>query len=455
MQINYTAPPTIAKFHQSDLFVREVMGPFGSGKSVGCCMEVMSKICTIPPCDDGWRRSRWAIVRNSYRELRDTTINTWQDWVPQELGTFKWSTMTHHLHFNDVKAEVLFRALDKPSDIGKLLSLELTGGWLNEAREIPKAIFDAIQGRIGRYPNRRMQKNKFWFGLIVDTNPPDHDHYLYKIMEEQKPDGYVIFKQPSGLSDQAENIQNLPENYYTRMAQGKDPEWVNVYCHGKYGFVLDGKAIHPLYKDEFHSPADIGYNPNLPLYLGLDFGLTPACVFFQKRGDGGVDVIDELVTEDMGATRFAKKIRERLSLFYDGRYDGAWGDPAGEQRSQTDESTPFQILYKEGLPAIKTYTNDFTIRTEAVNNCLSSVLHGLPYLRIAQKCRYLRKGLSGGYKYRRLQVSGEFFADKPDKNMYSHVCEALQYGLLGVGEGITVVANKSMHKPRVRRGMTR
>ena len=43
-----------------------------------------------------------------------------------------------------VEYEVLFRALDKPQDIKKLLSLELTGGFLNECREIPKQVLDML-----------------------------------------------------------------------------------------------------------------------------------------------------------------------------------------------------------------------------------------------------------------------------------------------------------------------
>ena len=35
------------------------------------------------------------------------------------------------------------------------------------------------------------------------------------------------------------------------------------------------------------------------------------------------------------------------------------------------------------------------------------------------------KGFQGGYCYRRMQVSGERYDDKPDKNMYSHIHDAL------------------------------
>ena len=37
---NYKAPPTVAKFMRSDAFFRAIVGPVGSGKSVGCVVEV-------------------------------------------------------------------------------------------------------------------------------------------------------------------------------------------------------------------------------------------------------------------------------------------------------------------------------------------------------------------------------------------------------------------------------
>ncbi len=60
--------------------------------------------------------------------------------------------MTHHIQVDDVDMEVLFRALDRPDDAKKVLSLELTGAWVNEAREVPKGIIDALGDRTGRYP---------------------------------------------------------------------------------------------------------------------------------------------------------------------------------------------------------------------------------------------------------------------------------------------------------------
>jgi hypothetical protein len=54
-------------------------------------------------------------------------------------------------------------------------------------------------------------------------------------------------------------------------------------------------------------------------------------------------------------------------------------------------------------------------------------------------CQVLRKGFNGGYKYRRIQVTGEErFTEEPMKNQYSHPHDALQYVALESG-GIQAV----------------
>ena len=63
---------------------------------------------------------------------------------------------------------------------------------------------------------------------------------------------------------------------------------------------------------------------------------------------------------------------------------------------------------------------------------------------IDRRCPSLIKGFEGGYHYKRMEVSGERYADKPDKNMYSHIHDALQYLMLGAGEGRQLMSN---HKP--------
>lgn len=450
----YIASPTMAKFHKSDAFVRSLFGPIGSGKSVACVAEMMRISCFVqqPTPGTNVRESRWVVVRNTYRELMDTTIQTFFDWVPEHTGTFLKQDLkfTFKQALPDgtiVKAEFLFRALDKPDDIKKLLSLEVTGGWLNEAREIPKAIMDMLIGRLGRYP-RKVDGlgGATRYCLIMDTNPPDSDHWYYKLFEEQKPEGYEIFYQPSGLSPEAENIKNLPDGYYQKMQAGKDQEWINVYVHGQYGFVQDGKPVWPEYKDDFHhTDKEIIVPKSLTIHVGIDFGLTPAAIFGFRTPTDQIIAFDELVAEDMDARTFGRLLKQKINSEYSGYNFRFTGDPAGDFRAQSDSSTPFMMLAAEKIPAAPAWTNDPVIRIGAAAAPMKRLdSAGNPGFLVGPKCKVLRKALSGGYKYRRIKVAGdERYHDVPDKNRYSHPADGFQYLMLSLGEGTSLISSNS------------
>lgn len=449
-QINYRPPGPVARaFMLSDAFFRGLMGPFGSGKSTACIMEILRRAKEQKIGADGKRKTRWAVIRNTYPELRTTTIKSWHQWVPAQLG--RWvdtGPPTHHLQEGELDLEVLFIALDRPDDIAKLLSMELTGAWVNEAREVPKAVIDGLTGRVGRYPSVLMGGCS-WSGIIADTNPPDQDHWWYKLAEEVRPEGWAFFKQPGGRDPDAENVEHLPQNYYQRQVAGKDEDWVKVYVDGQYGFVRDGKPVYPEFRDSLHCKQfDLVHG--WPIYVGIDFGLTPAAVFGQRSPMGQWRWHSELVTEDMGAKRFAELLRGAMHERYPGfHFASITGDPAGEGRAQTDETTPFQILRAASIPANPAPTNDFTKRRESVAMCLTRIIDGQPGLMVHPQCVQLRKGMAGGYNYKRIQVTGEErYRDVPDKGMYSHVCEAGQYMLVGAGEARLLVKRE---KPVIRR----
>ena len=459
IEIVYDASYTMKKFHASQRFVRGLMGPIGSGKSVACVEEMLMKAQIQQPDGQGYRKTRWAVIRNTYRELIDTTMETFFDWIPRECGHYRAMDMkfTLLMPLEDntcVHCEFLFRALDKPNDIKKLLSLDLTGGWINEAREIPKQVKDMLEGRLGRYPRKQKKinfKGATWHGLIMDTNPPDSDHWWYNLFENDLPENHELFAQPSGLADNAENIENLPDGYYTNMQGGKTQEWINVYVHGNYGFITTGKPVYPEYKDDIHyTPDKYIVNPDETIYVGIDFGLTPAAVFYQQNSTGRWFAFDELVATDMGAKRFGELLNQKVNRDYVGFDIEFYGDPSGDFRAQTDEVTPFMILLAEGISAWPTYTNDPIIRREAVASTMTRLdMAGSPGLALTSGCPMYRKALAGGYSLKRMAVTGEDrFQDRPDKNnKYSHVADAGQYAMLGAGEGGALITTGNWNQP--------
>ena len=113
------------------------------------------------------------------------------------------------MRFNDIDCEVLFRSLDRPEDIKKLLSLELTGAYINEAREVPKQVLDMLSSRVGRYPSPA-QGGATWFGIWMDTNPWHAGHWGARYFESAPAEHARAFRQPGGRSVEAENVEHLP-----------------------------------------------------------------------------------------------------------------------------------------------------------------------------------------------------------------------------------------------------
>jgi hypothetical protein len=458
---------TIERFHKSDAFLRALLGPFGSGKTAAGIVELIWRAAEQKVSPDGKRHSRWALIRNHYPELQTTTVRSFEQWMPRSAGVFKQSPpMTFTLSTDEIEAEFLFLALDRPEDVAKLLSLELTGALVDEAREVDKAVVDVLTGRVGRYPQQIMG-GPSWSGVILISNPCDVDHWLYHMVTNpDKSDDLQLFRQPSGLSPEAENLQNLPggRKYYERMSQGKDPEWIAAYVHGEWALVSFGLPVYPSYRDSVHTaPEPLAPVPGLPLILGADYGLTPAAVITQRLPDGRWLVVDEFCTEDAGVVRFSEGLVAYVRANYrDHDIAAVFADPAGNIRSQVDERTAIEVMREHTGWRVKAApgANEWTIRRETVIAALNRMVDGRPGLQISPKCRVLRKGFAGAFHFRpiRASITGRSYDEKPAKTFESHVHDSLQYALLGAGDG-DLVLNRvrrrdiGAHRPRMAKNL--
>jgi len=447
-ELDYIAVPTVAKLHLDDSFFRGIRGPIGSGKSVGGCVEVFKRACAQTPYR-GKRLSRWAIIRNTYPELKTTTVKTWQDWF-DDYGAIKFdSPINFNMSFphplNDgtrVESEVWFIALDTPADVKKLKSLELTGAFINEAVEVRKSIVDMLTGRVGRYPRKNMG-GPSWVGIWADTNSPDDLHWWYEWAEEEKPDGYRFWAQPPAvllspdgtyrINPDAENLINQPlgAKYWMQQVPGKDPQWINVFLMGNYGTIIDGKPVYAgQWGDLIHvSPVELWPIKEREILIGMDFGLDPTAIIGQVSPRGQLRILDEVIGEDMGVEQFMDgMLLPLMKTKYKSNPYIAVGDPAGSKRSDTDAKSVFKLLASMKFVIGGASTNIIKERNEAVRYFLGQLRDGRPVFQLSPTCKVLRKGFNGGYRFRKLQVSGEDrYMMKPEKNRFSHPHDALQY----------------------------
>jgi len=456
----YEPSTTGINFHSCDDRIRLVLGQYGSGKTTLCLQEIVRRACQMPAWHNkSIRKSRWGVIRNTSGELYTTTLQSWLMWFGDLGMVYKRQkpVLTYDHSFNDehgrVELELLFLALDRDDDIRKLKSLELTGCYFNELSEIPKAAFDHIMSRL-RYPSEDFCRDPYWYGVIADTNPPDTDHWIYKTFEELKLPGYRIFKQPPGLlldgegklivgadrryidnteHDTYRHLKN--KNYYSDAAIGKDQEYIKVYCLGQYGSLRTGKVVYPDYNDDLHSVDELQPIPGLPLYVGQDFGLTPASVLLQFTPRGQLLVLSEFTSNDMSINTFTENILiPRIKIDYpEFKLASIEADPAGEARNQViDELSCIGVMRSLGLEVYAASTNNIDSRHNAVRYFLNRMVDGNPCLIIdRKKCPTLRKGFIKGYYFKKLNIIGEErYKVEPDKNEFSHVHDALQYGAL-------------------------
>lgn len=420
------------------------------------CVEVSSHVVYVRRGGKG----HWSGQTN--KMLEDTTIKTFFQWLPPAY--FGRYTSNDHRYvikaFPECEIEILFRALDRPDHIKNLLSLDLTGGWVNEAREVPWALIEAMMGRVGRYPSK-MDGGCTWSGIWLDTNPPEVDSKWYKFFEEESwrddfnelklagklppgivdPDDYAhIFKQPAGTDPNAENLPNLQAGYYQRLGIGKTDEWKKVYILGQYGFVTDNKTVFPEYRDSLHllSAKDLEEGkgdpiPGVTVEVNLDFGLTPACTFSQMQPNGRWLIFAELIAEEMGIDRFSDNLLAYCAKAFKSRNGqkvnfSYIADPAGEGRAQTDERTCFEILQGKGIDVYGGEQN-LQMRLESLRKPMLILGdYGGPRIAIHPRCTQTRKAFMGAYYYRRMATNSERYSTEPEKNHpYSDLMDGLEY----------------------------
>jgi len=433
--------------------VKLVMGPYGSGKTSMALMDLIFKACAMPPCLDGIRRSRTIIIRNTFDQLKKGVFDLWMTWC-SKLGKVDYTSgnqlFAHHL-FNDgyglVDMELWFIPLNSTDDIERLKSFNATNALLNELSALPRLVLEHIPARLGRYPKKdtidpRYIKAKnidvpYWHGIISDTNPPKTRHFIYDIFEKQRPDGFRIFKQPSGLivDEHGNYLPNpecdnygvgIPSDYYVNQTRGVTKEYIKVFCMGEYGTLSDGKPVYPSYNDDLHAVEDIEVNKDEPILITLDGGFTPAALISQFV-NGRLDFIKGFTTERMYLEELVEQVvRPYLAANYrDMLIEGWVGDPAITQRET-------EALDRLGIRLKKANTNEIAPRVQAMVSFLNKMVDGQPALRVSKKgCPILREGFNGEYKFKKLKTIEEKVADIPEKlHPVSDIHDCGQYAAL-------------------------
>lgn len=467
MIIDYIPSPTFDLIFKDLNLYLFVMGPVNSGKSTGCIMLAFLRALQQPADAEGVRRWRHLVIRKTTPALKTTTIKSWQEWFRSQLD-LTWSYPISGwicLPMADgtrIELEIIFMGIEDEKAADKLRSLEVSSIHINEANEISRDTFELAATRFRRFPRKidGGPKNPF---LICDYNGVSVDHWLYKIAEEEKPEGYSFYKQPPAvlkhvdaegkvtytINPDAENIEFIDADYYQGLLNNSE-DFISVNLMNNYGEVRRGKPVYKDYDDYSHFvDPEPGVNalefiPSSAskIIIGMDLGLTPAAAFTQKLWDGTVLVFDEIVTEDCSLEEFVHEhLFPMIAKYKCGSNYKVMLDPAANVRSPMNKKTFVQLLKDLGVNCAAAKVNDPVRRINAVTNYLRKK----GKFKLYSTCPYLRKGFITEYKYAESNlISGVVKGDaKPEKNLYSHVHDALQYAMMEYDPGYSSTGTRT------------
>ena len=470
--IDFNPPESVQGFLGSESFISLIVGPVGSTKTSAGIMKIAYHAKQMAACRDGIRRSRAVWIRNTRQMLTDTSIPDFLKWFPDgQAGSMAKVDMKFTLKFDDVECEVLFRGLDDSNDVRRLLSLQASFAILDEFREIHRDIFEAIQGRLGRYPDKMLvpprpewgkddkghpiggcvtddgSPNKHLWGM---TNPPDMDTHWEALLTEP-PSNVSVFFQPSGLSTEADWLQFLPASYYDDLAEGKTQDWIDVYIHAQFGKSLSGKPVFSSFKQETHVSTSKLNVLSSPLLIGVDAGLTPTATIAQLDYQGRLIVQDSISGESMGALRFVREmLKPLLANKYAGKPSVIIIDPAAFQRAQTDERTVADIFKAEGFIVKPAKTNTITARLAAVDSYLTRTIEGKPAILFdKESCAQLIIALRSKYRYK-INSKGDKDETPEKSHPWSDYADSLQYICLHADNGATFGAKQASTRKEIK-----
>ena len=437
--------PVGQSFIDDRKFVKIICGPVGGGKSTDALMELFGRSVLQAPFDNV-RRTKHILMRNTGTQLKHTVKPLIDQWftgmVQNSMGNWRLTDNVFEMKFKMpdmtiVHAEFCLMPADTPDDVRRLLSLEASSAWIEELREIDQAIYEGLQGRVARFPNKA-SGGVTYPGLIGSTNPPPMGSWLQELMSDP-PSNTAIFMQPPAMLEDgtinpaAENLENLDDDYYANLIEGKSSDWLDVYMRNKFGA---GGFGYPVFRNTFRRafhvsetalsavPASLN-----PIVVGMDNGLTAAAVIGQMDARGRLNILGESYVpegETMGVETFLDRLLvPYLQARFPVRPESIMFvlDPACYQRSQVNEVTIAQAVGSRGYRTMRASTNVPERRIAAVEGLLSRAIDGGPGMLLSgPHTPWLTRALDYLYRNKK-QVAGMSSAT-PEKNHASHICFA-------------------------------
>lgn len=448
-----------------------LMGPEGSGKTTSGILKGITKSYLWPRTTRGVTRFRLPIIRRLLKDLEATTQKSWLEWFPKSQGHWsggKGEPATHEVILPHPKGGVveftaMFIATGDLRVEEAMRGLEFSCAYVDEVDLAPFDVLTWTYGRAGRFPKETLKKNVEHKAVWGTMNAPQDGNWtLDDFINDVKP-GHRLFRQPSGLSPHAENIQQLGRGWYPALAANLPPFERKRRIENIPGLSRNKQAVYPEFNPDMHiAGGTLKPLSGRKVIVGADAGGTPGAGFWQDMPDGQWRLYAEVSTHAKehgsvtGPTRFGEALARVAAELFPGFTIVGIADPSAAYGADTaagEEDWIAIVSRVSGIPFRPAPTNSPPVRIEALRLPMTRLIDGYtPGLLIDPSCVLTARALTSEYQW---TVTAGRRGETPLKNWASHLTEAHQYALLDGGHFHQVMARQQRQGASTRVVMAR
>jgi hypothetical protein len=381
LEIRYWPGPVADQAHRSKTTVKLIWGALGTAKTTWLCWRVwfMAELAAF----HGFSL-RAVLMRDTYRNLVDSTLQTWLSWFPdREMGYIAASNpVDFKLFVGGRYHDVLFRHGQNAQDASAFLSTEydfigleevapayIPGGKLTSPG-IAEEVFDMALPRLTRKADRAAAINP---ELAITCNSPPLDHWTSRRIIDKSPEYLQSLNWHHWNFPISDNAANLRPDYYTNLEkawQGNNilirrfirGERVPIFI-GIPRFNLDQldrmrqSAVEPGFRGFLRHTLDN------PLHVRLEGNPKGFVKIWKPPAVGkqyviGADVAEGVEGGDFSSAHVLDREDESICAAWHGRM---------EPESYADELAKLGYLYNHALIGVESNNHGLTTLTSLKN----------------------------------------------------------------------------------------
>ena len=389
---------------------------------------------------------RWALVRDTRRQIGISTARTIIEWVPPPYSIYKGKD-------NEPEAitilignqpAIIFDCfgVNTPDDLNRFQSYEAGGVWIEEpAAAATNSEFSVtgVSETVLAVAITSLRKSRIP-RIQISMNPPPADHWTaqlwhipgYEDAQDIEEDMSIvqrearerirersrIFQIPAGANKALdEKSPGYRENMHIFLLGAGRQDLVARLVEGRVGYAKIGEAVTPGFSQK-HIAEGLKVIGGRPFYIGYDFGLMPAAVIGQIVPSGHLFIHAAFAMENVGIEQLiTRQMLPWLQQYPEVRnYIHVVGHEAGEREQSNSEESALKTIVKFLGGTYLRGPVSWSGRRQACHEALEKTIGHIPWMRVNKtEASKLIRCLDGGWHYPTAGMTGTVSRDIPEK----------------------------------------